>query len=229
MENNRIFGFLWRANAVFLFIAGIGLIALLIMFAALLIAESRSWDKSPPAVSTTQSGSKVEEVFEVRHPSNYSETLDADFTYFELRSGKDSYGSLGKGSSSQLRNIGVYNLNTDETRWVFPDQQQDIESFQSVGKITLDENHDKQDIRTGFLLTVAKTLPDRSIARDLWAMSPDGKTLTKILSDIPRSPSIRTYGKSQKKLIIDSETHIDVYPFDVDMLTVGKATRVTIP
>ena len=84
-------------------------------------------------------------------------------------------------------------------------------------------------MRTGFLLTVARTLENRSVSRDLWAMSPDGQDLRKILSDIPKSPDIRSYGDTQNKLIISTKSYIDVYPFDVDTLTVGEPTRVSMP
>lgn len=228
MENNKFFKFLWRANAVFLFFAGIGLICLLCIFAVVLIAESRSWNSSPPPISASADKNSENEVFELRHNSDFAKTLGSDFTYFDLRSGTDSYGSLSY-SSSQLRNIGVFNLKTDKTHWVFPDQQQDIEQFRSVGKTRRDEVKDKSLNRTGFILTVAKSLDNKSIVRDVWVMRPDGQDLRKILSDVATSPSIRTYGDNQKKLIIETKTHIDVYPFDVDMLTVGEPTRVSMP
>jgi len=229
MENSKVFKFLWRANAVFLFIAGIGLIGLLLMAFSFLILDRGYSTAPPPAVLAATDQSQGEEVFTLRHPSNYGKTFSTDFTYFELRSGTDSYGKLSSGSSSQLRNIAVYDLNTDITHWVFPDAGQEIESFKSVGKSLKVDGREERTIRTGFLLTVAKTLPDRSISRDLLVMTPDGKTLKKVLSDIPGSPDVKTYSDDRKKLISESKTHIDIYPFDVDNLTVGKPTRVSLP
>ena len=229
METNGGFKLIWRANTILLFIAGIGLIVLLLIFAALLIAESRHWDASPPAVSTSSGPNSGQGVFELRHPASYGKTFGSDFTYFELRSGTDSYGSLSSSRSSQLRNIGVYDLNRDKTHWLFPNAQQHIEAFKSVGKTEAGPDGATTQIRTGFLLTVARTLENRSVSRGLWAMSPDGKDLRKVLSDISQSPDIRSYGDNQKKLIIETKTYIDVYPFDVDTLTVGEPTRVSMP
>ena len=228
MEDNRVFKFIWRANGIFLFIAGMGLIILLLIFAGLLIAESRRWDASPPAISTSSGLNAEPGAFELRLPSQ-EKTSGSDFTYFELRSGPNSYGSLGSGRSSQLRNIGVYDLKTNKTHWLFPNAQQDIEAFKSVRKTNAGQTGATTHMRTGFLLTVARTLENRSVSRDLWAMSPDGQDLRKILSDIPKSPDIRSYGDTQNKLIISTKSYIDVYPFDVDTLTVGEPTRVSMP
>jgi len=229
MENSNFFKFLWRANAVFLFVAGIALVGLLLMAAVFMIADNRWSDAPPPTVSTSTETPLTNEVFELRAPTKYGKSVLDDFAYFELRSGTDSYGKINSGSSSQLRNIGVYNLSTDTIHWVFPNAQQEIESFRSIGKTIASDTKDEKHIRTGFLLTIAKTLPDRSVARDLWSMNPNGTVLTKILSDIPQSPTMETYGEGQRKLIVETKTHIDIYPFDVDMLTVGKPTRVSMP
>ena len=229
MENNRFFKLLWRANAVFLFIAGIGLIALLIMTFSFVITDLHPSDKPPPAVSASVDRIPENERFELRHPSNYGKTFSTDFTYFELRSGTDSYGSLSKGPSSQLRNIAVYDLETDATHWVFPDTGQEIESFKSVGKTLELEDQRNKTVRTGFLLTVAKSRPDGSVSRNLFVMRPSGEALEKLLSDIPGSPDIETYSDNQTKLVLETKTHIDVYPFDVDRLTAGEPTRVSIP
>ena len=37
------------------------------------------------------------------------------------------------------------------------------------------------------------------------------------------------YRAGHKSLMTETKTYIDVYPFDVDMLTVGKPTRVSRP
>ena len=230
MENNKVFKFLWRANAVFLFVAGIGLIALLIMFAALLISDFGGSYTPPPAISGSVDQSGEKEVFRLRAPSyKYNETKSDDFVYFQLRSGTDSWSKLGSGESSQLRNIGVFDLNENTTHWVFPDAQQEIENYDAVNKNVMIEGKDKKLILTGYVLTVAKSLEDGSVGRDLWVMSPSGKALKKVLSDISDAPKIEPFGDDKIKLIIETKTHIDVYPFDVDMLTVGEPTRVSIP
>ena len=230
MEQNRFFKFLWRANAVFLFAAGLLLVGMLLMSAFFLINDFGYSKTPPPSVSTSTEQNRAEEIFSLRAPSRkYGDTPTENFTYFELRSGVDSYAKLSSGSASQLRNIAVFDLNKNTTHWVFPDSGQQIENYDDVRRAVILETGDKKWISTGFLLTVAKTLPDRTVSRDLWVMTPDGKTLKKILSDISDSPDIERYGDDKIKLVLETKTHIDVYPFDVDMLTVGEPTRVSIP
>jgi len=231
MENNKVFKFLWRANAVFLFVAGIGLIALLIMFAALLISDFGGSDTPPPPITASTDAGQEKEVFQLRAPSgNYDRTLSSDdFVYFQLRAGTGEWSKLGSGSSSQLRNIAVFDLNENTTYWVFPNAGQEIENYASIKKTEKVDGQDVTTFQTGFVLTVAKSLGDGSVARDLWAMTPDGKTLRKILPNISDSPNIESYGENRVKLVFEAKTHIDIYPFDVDMLTVGKPTRVSMP
>jgi len=230
MENNKLFKLLWRANAIFLFIAGIGLICLLLMFAALLISDFSGSDAPPPVVSAAVEENRETDDLEIHLPSDYSNWQSSGaFEYFEVRTGRESYSKLGSGSSSQLRNVGVFDLNENTTHWVFPDAQQEIEKHESVGKIKRFDDKPSEQVWTGHVLTVAKSLEDGSISRDVWAMSLGGQDLRKILSNVPRPPEIRTRGQGQKILMIETKTHIDIYPFDVDGLTVGKPMRVSIP
>jgi len=230
MEHNRFFKFLWRANAVFLFAAGLLLVGMLLMSALFLINDFGHSKTPPPSALTSTEQNRAEETFSLRAPSRkYGETPSENYTYFELRSGIDSYSKLSSGSASQLRNIAVFDLNKNTTHWVFPDSGQQIENYDDVRKAVILETGDEKRISTGFILTVAKTLENGSVSRDLWVMTPDGKTLNKILSGISGSPDIERYGGNQIKLVLETKTHIDIYPFDVDRLTVGKPTRVSIP
>ena len=231
MEQNRFFKFLWRANAIFLFAAGVLLLGMILFWAALLIAGFGGSDAPPPSsVSTSADQNRAEEDFKISTGSNkYNRNKVEGFTYFELRAGTDSWSKFGSGSSSQLRNIAVFDLNKDTTHWVFSDAGQEIEGYRAVNKTLALENGKTETVTMGFLLPVAKTLPDGSVSRDLWVMTPDGKTLRKILPNISRSPDIETYGDGQIKLILKTTAHIDIYPFDVDRLTVGEPVRISIP
>ena len=229
MENNRFFKFLWRANAIFLFAAGLVLIGILLMMAAFLISDFGGSDTPPPTASSNSEKAEDKEFFRLTTPSKYKRQTAEGYAYFELHSGSDSWSKLGSNESSQLRNIGVFDLNTDKIHWVFPDAQQEIEVFLSVTKSVKDETEKDKSVTTGFLLTVAKSLPNGTIARDLWVMTPEGKNLKKILTDISRGPEVENFGDGQIKLVVATKSVIDVYPFDVDTLTLGNPTKVTIP
>jgi len=228
MEENKFFRFLWRGNAVFLFIAGIGLIGILISIAGLLISEINYKSTPPPSVDM-QTNTESEEVeFKI---SSYNTPSVEDFTYFELESEAGSYGkfSSGGGTAYQTRNIGVFNLATNELKWIFPNPQQKIEAFAKVEKSIPSGDGKKTKVTTGFLITVAKSLTDNSVSRDLWIMSPDGKDFRKILSDISRRPKVETYKSNHAKLIIEAKTGLDIYPLDVDTLTLGPRTKISLP
>jgi len=234
MEENRFFRFLWRGNAVFLFIAGIGLISLLLMTFSFLITDLRPSNAPPPPVSVSaekgeqSEALRTDEKFRLQIPRSRQNARG--FTYFELRTGTDSYGKFSPSYSSQLRNIAVFDLNKNTTKWLFADAQQEIEEFDSIQKEIKLENGETETLTTGFLLTVATSQADKSISRDLWVMAPNGEDLRKILPNISsRGPRIETYGAGQKKLIIETKSHIDVYPLNVDALTLGAKTRVSLP
>jgi len=225
MENNKFFKLLWRANAIFLFAAGLLLIGILLFALGLMVLETRVSHTPPPSVSDNTHLNQAEETFRLKIPSrNYNQNGPENYTYFELRTGTDSYGKFSSSKNSQIRNIAVYNLNSSESHWLFPNAQQEIEGFAELTK-----NLHEQKITTGYLLTVAKSLPDGTVSRDLWVMSPDGKDLKELLADIKRRPDIETYGENKIKLIFEMDTSIDIYPFDVDALTIGTPTQITIP
>ena len=158
MENNRFFKFLWRANAIFLFAAGLVLIGILLMMAAFLISDFGGSDTPPPTASSNSEKAEDKEFFRLTTPGKYKRQTAEGYAYFELRSGSDSWSKLGSSESSQLRNIGVFDLNTDKIHWVFPDAQQEIEVFLSVTKSVKDATEKDKSVTTGFLLTVALSL-----------------------------------------------------------------------
>ena len=236
MEENRFFKFLWRGNAIFLFIAGVGFIGILLMAMAILMADLRSFNSPPPPVvnadhdKTDQSETRsVSEDFNLQIP--YSSQNAVGYTYFELRSGTDSYGKSLSGSTSQLRNIAVFDLNKNTTKWVFPNAQQEIEDFDSIVKKIEAVDGETKTVTTGFLLTVATSQADKSVHRDLWVMSPSGEDLRKLLPNIAaaRGHRLETYDDGKKKLIVKTDEFIDVYPLDVDALRLGSPTRITTP
>jgi len=138
MEENKFFKFLWRVNAVFLFFAGIGLIGILL-----------------PTVNTPVKKRAVEEVFSIS-PHRKSGSVDG-FTYFELESEAESYGGFSSGSGKvfQTRNIGVFNLLTNEMNWIFPNAQQEIENFVEIEKSIPTDDGKTKNVTKGFLMTVA--------------------------------------------------------------------------
>lgn len=235
MEENRFFKFLWRGNAIFLFIAGVGLISILLMTFSFLITDLRPSNAPPPLVSAStertepSEAPKTEEDFKLQIP--YSSQNAKGYTYFELRSGTDSYGKSLSGSTSQLRNIAVFDLNKNTTKWVFPNAQQEIEEFDSIVKKIEAIDGETKTVTTGFLLTVATSQADKSVHRDLWVMSPSGEDLRKLLPNIAaaRGHRLETYDGGKKKLIVKTDEFIDVYPLDVDALRLGSPTRIRTP
>ena len=230
MENNRFFKFIWRANAILFFLGGALLIGVLLISTIGMLTNFRGSDTPPPPVSAEAEPVEGNEIFRIETPSRkYAGNKVKGFVYFELRSGTDAYRKFSSSESSQLRNIGVFDLNTDEIHWVFSDAGQEIEGFYPVTKSILNEKNETKTVTTGFLLTIAKSLPDGQVERDLWVMTPNGKDLRKILPNISQRPNIGTYGENNIKLILKTDLKADIYPFDVDALTIGTPTEILIP
>ena len=225
MDENKFFKFLWRANAVSIFIVAIGVIVL--MFLAL--GDLRIHDTPPPISNQSIEATLSEEKFEIRIPHNLKKV--DHYMYFEMRSGVDSYGKFSGGSQSQIRNIAIHNLNTNATEWIFDSAQQEIESYIPVVESVKSQGGDKKNISItrGFLLTVASSRTDGTIVRDVWVMRPDGQDFRKILSNISRRVRIEGYRDNQVKLLLEADEQVDVYPFDLDALTIGEAVSVSLP
>lgn len=231
MEKNKFFGFLWRANAVFIFGAGLAAVFVLISAAWILISEIGGYEKSPPPIS----GKKVEvnqpdENLWVKIPSS-SFNVEG-YTYFELRAGTDSYGkSLSSSSSysrSQIRNIAVYNLVSDETRWMFEGSQQQIEEYKPVRKEFVDSLGETKTPVKAILITKSTRNSDETINRELWIMSPNGENLRRLLPQISKAPEIEYFGETVK-LIVKADKNFVVYPLHVDELAIGEAVNIPMP
>jgi len=227
MEENRFFRFLWRGNAIFLFLAGIALTSVLLMAWFVLISDLRYEDTPPPLAETSNTAVEKED-FRVRRYNSHNNKVD-DFAYYKLEYGTDSYGKLSSGSSSQTRNIAVLNLATNETKWMFPNAQQEIEGMTPIKKTIIQADGKTKTETTGQLLSVAVSGPNKSITRDLWVMRTDGTEFRKMLSDIPVRPDVEHYGNNLIKLIIETKTGLEIYALNVDTLTLGPSTKISLP
>ena len=227
METNKFFKFLWRANAILIFFAAIGAIILLFTAVSYVISDLFHEDTPPPAIETVDSVFAKDETIRIRLPYNLK-TVE-NFTYFELRSGEDSYGKVLSGSTSQNRNIGVYDTNTKTTHWVFESSNQEIESFLDLPMRVRDDAGKVKNITKAFLLKVANSNVDGTISRNLWIMPLNGKNPKNILSGISGNLKLHTTHDDQLTLMIETEDEIDVYPIDLETLTFGSVTTLSMP
>jgi hypothetical protein len=211
---------------VFLFIAGLAAICFITIAAFFLITEIRDYDIPPPISEGAHTASEEEEDLRVHVP--YSTLTVGEYTYLELRSGKDSGGKSLSYSKSQTRNIAVYNLKTDTTHWVFEGAKQEIEQYKPVRKETIDEEGEQQSIIQAFLITKSTRRLDGSINRELWIMTPNGKVLNKLLPQISKAPKIEYFGETIK-LIVKADKNIIVYPLNIEDLTIGEAVKISTP
>ena len=223
MENNRFFKFLWRANAIFIFGAALLALISLLFFAVFAIPEMRSNQALPPPAANVSTETNVENNLSIRIP--YSpETVD-HYTYLELRAGED----ISSYSKSQIRNIAIFDLETNETKWVFKGSQQEIEEFERIKKSIKSETGKSTRVTVGFLLTVATSRQDESINRDLWIMSPDGADFRKIIPSISGKVDIRQFGNNETRIMIENDNYVEIHPVDINNLSLGKAVTVTLP
>ena len=227
METNKFFKFLWRANAILIFFAAIGAIILLFTAVSYVISDLFHEDTPPPAIETVDSVFAKDETIRIRLKTRF-EAVD-NFTYFDLKSGEDNYGKFSSGSSSQRRNIVVYDSDSKTSHWVFENINQEIESFQELNKTIRDDAGKKTRVPKAFLLKVANSNVDGLITRNLWIMPLSGKNPKKIVSDIYGDLKLHTTDDDQLTLIIETSDGIDIYPVDLENLTLGQATTISPP
>ena len=227
METNKFFKFLWRANAILIFFAAIGAIILLFTAVSYVISDLFHEDTPPPAIETVDSVFAKDETIRIRLKTRF-EAVD-NFTYFDLKSGEDNYGKFSSGSSSQRRNIVVYDSDSKTSHWVFENLNQEIESFQELNKTIRDDAGKKTRVPKAFLLKVANSNVDGLITRNLWIMPLSGKNPKKIVSDIYGDLKLHTTDDDQLTLIIETSDGIDIYPVDLENLTLGQATTISPP
>ena len=229
METNKFFKFLWRANAIFIFVAAMGAIIVVLLMGVLLLSELFHEDTPPPAIETVDGASNKDETFRIRLPYNF-ETVE-NFTYFDVKSKSRQvgYDKFSSGSSSQRRNIVVYDSDSKTSHWVFENLNQEIESFQELNKTIRDDAGKKTRVPKAFLLKVANSNVDGLITRNLWIMPLSGKNPKKIVSDIYGDLKLYTTDDDQLTLIIETSDGIDIYPVDLENLTLGQATTISPP
>lgn len=231
MDNNRFFKFIWRANGLLVF--GLAVIAAFftLFIAGLTIVEFGSSGNSapPPAVEVRTDAEIVADTFRLEIP--HSPIVVDNFTYIELRAGVPSGGKFSSGgySRGQLRNIGIFDMNTNTTKWVFNGSQQEIESRKQIAHRVPAPNDEYTETITGLLLTVATSRADKTVQRDIWIMSPDGEDLRKVIPNMTGDLELQRYDNTRLKLMIEQDDQIDVYDLDTAALTLGEPTTITLP
>ena len=159
-----------------------------------------------------------------------SETLTAYLDLALIFGQAHNYGKFSSSSQSQIRNIAIFDLEKNTTKWVFSDAQQEIKKYQRINKSIVDENGATDTLTAGILLTVATSRADQSIVKDLWVMSINGENLRKILPDVKGNTiKLEYYDGKNAKLMVEADNNIDIYPLDVDNLTLGERVTVSWP
>jgi len=227
MDDNKFFKLIWRFNALVIFVGASALAVFALIALVLAISDSRNKATPPPVAEVPSNPNDVEEKFRIQIPHSSSQT--GRYTYFEMRSGVDSYGKFSSGSNSQMRNLAIYDLKTDAIKWVFETAQQEIEAYKPVVKSIKSGDGKTISVKQGFLITVATSRTDGTIARDLWVMKPDGQDFRKILSNITGRVDVKKYGGEVSKLLLVTDETIDVYAFDINALTIGAPVTVSLP
>jgi hypothetical protein len=227
MESNKFFKYLWRVNAVFIFFIAIFAAVGAFNIAFWMIAELRS-DETRPPTAEIAIGDTSESENNLRIQIPYRPQIVGNYTYFELRAGEDSHGKFSSYNKSQLRNVAVYDLISNSTKWVFQNSNQEIEAFMPVEIVTRDESKKSTQQTKAFLLKVATSKTDKSIVKDLWIMPPNGKSVRKILSNISGKLDLHRLGDNEFRIIVETKGSIDIYPLDVTNLSIGKPSTVTL-
>jgi hypothetical protein len=225
MEQNKFFKLIWRINALAICIASLGAVLFILIGGLILIVEMRYYDTPPPVADTTENANTLEGL---RLNIPYSPAIVEPYTYFELKTGKESTGSLSY-SKSQIRNIAIVNLETGLTKWVFDGLQQEIESYEKIGKSIQNTDGHPEQLTTGLLLTVATSQRDMSVVRHVWVMKPNGDGLSKVIEGVTGEVDIQRFGKDQVRIIIETKNNVEIYPLDVDTLTIGEPSTVSFP
>lgn len=226
MDENRFFRVLWRINAVLIFGAAAAIAFWAMFFAVVLIAEERIDTPPPPVVESDAeiSTSKDELWFQIP----YKLKVTGRYTYVEARVGTDSGGKLSSYSESQLRNIAVINLETNESQWVFPDTQQEIDKFWEIETSSRNQKGKLVKTTEGFFLVVATSRADGSVNRDLWVMDPSGVNVKRIKSDVSGQLKFIEFGDNQIRVVIDRNSEIDIFELDIDNLTLGDPVSISM-
>ena len=91
------------------------------------------------------------------------------------------------------------------------------------------EDGDISKITTGFLLTVARTLSDGEMSRNLWVMAPSGEDLTEVMANISGEARLEYFGENEVRLILETDEGVNIHPVDVDTLNIGAPLELNLP
>ena len=226
MDENRIFKTLWRINAVFIFAAGIFAVFCMFLVGGVLVSDLLGQEAAPPNAEEQVVGADTEEL---RLSLPYSDRSVGSYIYLELETVSEYGGKFSSGKSSQIRNIAIVDLEANSTKWVFPQNFQEIESYLEIRRSVQTETENNEKETTGFFIEVATSDDNKKVIRDLWIMSPDGEILRKVLSNFSGRFKMKTFGENELRLIIEKADDIDIYQVDVDNLTIGEPVKIVAP
>lgn len=224
MDNNKFFKLVWRANA--LLILGAALLAFIVLLFA--ITDWRVTNLPPIAADLPVEASEMD--YELRLRSLNTKNVDG-FAYFEVSAGETNLNKFSSYSYShrQTRNLLVFNLETNETRWVFPTSRQEIQYNASIQVRERNEFGESVLVTRGFLLTVATRNSEGAVTTDVWVMSVSGEDVRKVLSGVAGRVDLKLYADNDIKTIVETDGKIDMYSMDVSTLTLGDKVTIKIP
>lgn len=232
MEESKFYKNIWRANSLFIFIAGLAFVLVtlitLVVVAGFFISslfELDARDLDVPANAPSQI-----EQFEIRN-RGYDDNWGLPYTYFDVRS--DRTKKTGGGSSygyGPLRNIIIYNIENKETSTVFDGQNQSIDFFQPIHICVKTNSVDCVWVVSGFVLQVARRNPEKDVFRETWSMSPNGELIDQLSNQNSGAQvSIAKHDETNVVTLFDRASKTTTL-FQINPLTLkfGEGTEITL-
>lgn len=225
MDNNRFFKFLWRVNALMLFcVALLALVTIVSAFSGDVFSGNSS-DKPPVQIDIDNQVRLSVQDLEIRKTSVH---LSSDLVYFEL--GKhDNPGGFKSYAQYVIYNVGIHSLASGKTQWVFPTNNQQIDTSEHFHKTEVLENGETKNTFVGHLFSSLTTDKDGNVRRDVWVSDVYGNGLQKILSDVSGKPDIWYFGDNRTKISFETKRGIDLVAFDVFTREIGETVTVQPP
>ena len=225
MEQNRFFKFIWRANGVLIFLTALLILGFTIfLFFETLIPTFKD-TTPPPQVTTAASAQTPDKSLKLKFEHT---RFDEKYVFIDLYSEEDGKGLKSYGRT-QTQNLGIHDLSTGETNWIFPNNNQHIKDKSRIIK-TIKTETKKTDAQTlGHFLVTATTSTDGDVIRDVWVSSADGLDTRKIISDVSVTPKLVVLKNNQARILVKTDEAIQAIDFDIETRTIGKSTIIKAP
>jgi len=225
MEQNRFFKFIWRANGLLIFITVLFTLGLMVFLTFETLIPT--FQDTPPPQQTLSTEREISPNAQLKLEFERS-SLQEKYVIVDLYSEQDEKG-LKSYTRRKTRNVGIHNLITGKTNWIFPNNNQHVNKSIRIVK-ALDRVEDKSEkIAVGHFLVTATTSSNGDIVRDIWVSSVDGQNTQKLISDVSAEPELRFFDTNQARILIETDGALKTIEFDIDTRTIGKSTTINLP